>query len=161
MPASFIFEILYFLECAIVRYTCTCHINHACWVVVLCFVLVIYNSLAPNEAIGDIELAQHWLGKWLVSWRHQASTWNNLEISSLTHHQGPLTIHLRRFHNTYFSQWSLELALKSLISTFIPIPQEPMGNMVLTIIKMCDIVVSGMIIFQQFHKTRDCQFNSH
>ena len=31
---------------------------------------------------GDINLVQHWLRQWIVSWWHQAITWTNVDISS-------------------------------------------------------------------------------
>ena len=32
---------------------------------------------------GDIDLGQHWLRWWLDAWRHQAITWNNVDLSSV------------------------------------------------------------------------------
>ena len=37
------------------------------------------NSLWPSDIIG---LGQHWLGQWLVAWRHQAITWTNVDLPS-------------------------------------------------------------------------------
>ena len=31
---------------------------------------------------GDRDLGQHWLGEWLVAWRHQSITWTNVDWSS-------------------------------------------------------------------------------
>ena len=38
------------------------------------------NSLWPS---GDIDLGQHWFRWWLVSWGHQATTWSNVNLSSM------------------------------------------------------------------------------
>ena len=40
---------------------------------------------------GARELGQHWLGLWLVAWRHQAITWNNFDWSSVK----SINIHIR------------------------------------------------------------------
>ena len=40
---------------------------------------------------GDRELSQLWLRQWLVAWRHQAITWTNVNLSSVTFSD----IHLR------------------------------------------------------------------
>ena len=32
---------------------------------------------------GDRDLGQHWLRQWLVTWRHQAITWTNIDLSSV------------------------------------------------------------------------------
>ena len=32
---------------------------------------------------GDRDLGQHWLRYWLVAWRHQVITWNNVDWSSV------------------------------------------------------------------------------
>ena len=33
---------------------------------------------------GDRDLGQHWLRQWLVAWRHQAITWTNVDLSSVS-----------------------------------------------------------------------------
>ena len=33
---------------------------------------------------GDRDLGQHWLRYWLVAWRHQAITWTNVDLLSIT-----------------------------------------------------------------------------
>ena len=33
-------------------------------------------------SFGDIDLGQHWLRQWLVTWRHQAITWTNVDLIS-------------------------------------------------------------------------------
>ena len=40
---------------------------------------------------GDSDPGQHWLRYWLVSWRHQAITWTNVDLSSLRSND----VHLR------------------------------------------------------------------
>ena len=34
---------------------------------------------------GDMDLGQHWLRQWLVAWWHQAITWTNVDLSSVTY----------------------------------------------------------------------------
>ena len=40
-----------------------------------------FNSLFLVTPYGDIDLVQHRLKQWLVSWRHQAITWTNVDSS--------------------------------------------------------------------------------
>ena len=41
------------------------------------------NLLRPSGPNDDRGLSQHWLGQWLVAWRHQAITRTNVELSSV------------------------------------------------------------------------------
>ena len=34
-------------------------------------------QVTPHD---DIDLGQHWLRQWLISWRHQAITWTNIDF---------------------------------------------------------------------------------
>ena len=52
------------------------------------FVLTYWGLVTP---FGDIDLGQHWLREWLVTWRHQDITWSNVDLSSVR----PSGIHLR------------------------------------------------------------------
>ena len=44
-----------------------------------------FNSSWPQVMphIGDINLGQHWLRLWLVTWQHQAITWTNVDLWSV------------------------------------------------------------------------------
>ena len=42
---------------------------------------------------GDMDLGQHWLGKWLFAWRHQVITWTRVDLSSVMFRG----VHLRAF----------------------------------------------------------------
>ena len=69
---------------------------------------------------GVQELDHHWSRQWLVAWRHQAITWNNVDISSVRSNG----IHLRTI-----SQEMLELSIfvwkLRLISDYSSISQGP------------------------------------
>ena len=41
----------------------------------------LWRIVAPH---GDIKLCQHWLREWLVAWWHEAITWTNADISSVS-----------------------------------------------------------------------------
>ena len=41
-------------------------------------------NAAIEERYVNRDLGQHWLRKWLVAWRHQAITWTNIDLSSVS-----------------------------------------------------------------------------
>ena len=43
------------------------------------------NSLWPCGTIWQ-DLGQHWLRRWLVTWKHEATTWTNFHLSSIRSH---------------------------------------------------------------------------
>ena len=47
---------------------------------------------------GDLELGQHWLRYWPVTWQHQAITWTNVHHSSL------------RYYGIHWREISLEMS---------------------------------------------------
>ena len=49
--------------------------------IVVWMIMLAQCSLATPY--DDIEMGQHWLGWWLVVWRHQVMTWTNVDLSSV------------------------------------------------------------------------------
>ena len=43
--------------------------------------LITLNHYGTMTPYGNIELVQHWVGKWLVALRHLAITWTNNDLS--------------------------------------------------------------------------------
>ena len=74
---------------------------------------------------GNRDLGQHWFRYWLVAWRHQAITSTNVDWSSVKSSD----IHIRAISQEMPqpSIFKLKSVLKSHISNFIQIFQDPMS----------------------------------
>ena len=61
---------------------------------------------------GDLELGQHWLRYWPVTWQHQAITWTNVHYSSL------------RYYGIHWREISLEMSFVNMSLKIIDSRQQ-------------------------------------
>ena len=53
------------------------------WRTMIIWLHRLLNNCGLVTLYGDRELGQHWLREWMVTWRHQAITWTNVDLSSV------------------------------------------------------------------------------
>ena len=63
---------------------------------------------------GDIDLSQHWLGQWLVAWRHQAITRTSVDLLSVRSSHIRLRAISQEIPQPSISKISLSLLIKIL-----------------------------------------------
>ena len=100
------------------------------------------NSLWLSEAIWRNNLGQHWLNQSLVSWRHQATTWTNVDSSS----ERPNGTHLRAIPQEVPQPSITEISLKfAYLKVCQNLPEATELTSVTTNIESCTLFVQSSI----------------
>ena len=79
-----------------------------------CIMHVNVNSLRPSDVLwyGGTDLCQHWFRQWLVAWQHQAITWTNIDLSSMSSLGFCDILTLHQFRRNLSRLWFLKLVWK-------------------------------------------------
>ena len=76
---------------------------------------------------GDRDVGQHWLRQWLVAWRHQAITWNNVEWSPVKSSD----VHIRAISQEMPQPSITKICLKITSKISFKFPRDQWVNVIL------------------------------